>query len=160
MISTEARAVLSGVIGRSLPWQITVKKNIPGRFSHGFPNRSGADSYRANNVHGEVYWSTTVLSKTRYLRSTAHFKNNLEKSEAHRENSTCLSDPFQQHSNLSKMQSFSYSEQSLLLRYSCTWKRGIRETEWALDSHTCKTAFPDCSKSKEVPETAQKSSFL
>lgn len=32
-----------------------------------------------------------------------------------------LSDPFQQHSNLSNMQSFSYSEQSLLLRYSCTW---------------------------------------
>lgn len=32
-----------------------------------------------------------------------------------------LSLPFQQHSNLSKMQSFSYSEHNLLLRYSCTY---------------------------------------
>lgn len=33
-------------------------------------------------------------------------------------NDTYLSLPFQQHSNLSKMQSFSYKEQSLLRRYS------------------------------------------
>lgn len=30
--------------------------------------------------------------------------------------------PFQQHSNLSNMQSFSYSEHSFALKYSCTWK--------------------------------------
>lgn len=37
-------------------------------------------------------------------------------------NQTYLSEPFQQHSNLSKMQSFSYREQSLLRRYSWTLK--------------------------------------
>lgn len=35
-----------------------------------------------------------------------------------RDEDTYLSLPFQQHSNLSKMQSFSYKEQSLLRRYS------------------------------------------
>lgn len=34
-----------------------------------------------------------------------------------------LSEPLQQHSNLSKMQSFSYREQSLLRRYSCTLRK-------------------------------------
>lgn len=40
-----------------------------------------------------------------------------------RNDGTYLSLPFQQHSNLSKMQSFSYKEQSLLRRYSWTWKQ-------------------------------------
>lgn len=35
-----------------------------------------------------------------------------------RDGGAYLSLPFQQHSNLSKMQSFSYKEQSLLRRYS------------------------------------------
>lgn len=41
----------------------------------------------------------------------------------HLREDTHLSLPFQQHSNLSKMQSFSYKEQSLLRRYSWTWNK-------------------------------------
>jgi hypothetical protein len=36
--------------------------------------------------------------------------------------------PFQQHSNLSKMQSFSYNEHSFERRYSCTWKTSLKRT--------------------------------
>lgn len=34
--------------------------------------------------------------------------------------------PFQQHSNLSKIQSFSYNEHSFERRYSCTWKTSFK----------------------------------
>lgn len=55
-----------------------------------------------------------------------------------------LSLPFQQHSNLSKMQSFSYSEHSLLLRYSwtcndfCGWGGGQKHDDKKFLNETSK----------------------
>lgn len=47
------------------------------------------------------------------------------------------------------MQSFSYSEQSLLLRYSCTWKRDKLNDFWT--RHTCKIALL-CSKTNPISD--------
>lgn len=50
------------------------------------------------------------------------------------------------------MQSFSYSEQSLLLRYSCTWEK--KNTKPDNLNEPCKTTSTDCSSSDEVPDGA------
>ncbi len=56
--------------------------------------------------------------------------------------------PFQQHSNLSKMQSFSYREHNLERRYSCTWNKGndnfrdnVRKTLYNALEKLCNGSF-------------------